>query len=300
MKHLIVVLGPTGVGKTALSLTLAKKFSTPVISADSRQIYKGIEIGTAAATQSERTLAEHLFVGIKELDEYYSAGQFEQDVLEKLSDIFRHSDYALMVGGSMMYIDAVCNGMDNIPSVDNEIRKNVSEIFQKQGLEGIRNLLQLLDSEHYKKVDLKNKQRLMHAVEVCLMTGKPYSSLLSASKKTRNFHIIKIGLNREREELYERINTRVEKMFTLGLFEEAKQFYHLKDTNALNTVGYKEIYQYMDGVYPDIETVKKMIKQNSRHYAKRQLTWFKRDSEIAWFHPDNINGIISYIESCEK
>ncbi len=300
MKHLIVVLGPTGVGKTALSLTLAKKFSTPVISADSRQIYKGIEIGTAAATESERTLTEHLFVGIKELGEYYSAGQFEQDVLEKLSNIFEHNDYALMVGGSMMYIDAVCNGMDNIPYVDGETRKNVADIFQKQGLEGIRNLLQLLDSEHYKRIDLKNKQRLMHAVEVCLMTGKPYSSFLSASKKARNFRIIKIGLNREREELYERINTRVEEMFALGLFEEAKQFYHLKDTNALNTVGYKEIYQYMDGVYSDIETVKKMIKQNSRHYAKRQLTWFRRDSEIVWFHPDNINGIISYIESCEK
>ena len=276
MNYLIVLLGPTGVGKTQLSIRLAKKYAIPILSADSRQIYRGIEIGTAAPTISERNEVPHFFVGIKDLHENYSAGQYEEDVLNKLDSIYQQQNIALMVGGSMLYIDAVCKGMDDIPQVDEETRLYVSNIKEKEGLEGIRKLLAVLDPTHYQKIDLKNPQRLMHAVEICLMTGKPYSSLLTYSEKKRDFSIIKIGLNRDRQELYQRINERVETMFEQGLEDEARNLYPFREYNALNTVGYKEIFDWIDGTYDTLEVAKEKIKQNSRQYAKRQLTWFNK------------------------
>ena len=300
MNYLIVLLGPTGVGKTQLSIRLAKKYAIPILSADSRQIYRGIEIGTAAPTISERNEVPHFFVGIKDLHENYSAGQYEEDVLNKLDSIYQQQNIALMVGGSMLYIDAVCKGMDDIPQVDEETRLYVSNIKEKEGLEGIRKLLAVLDPTHYQKIDLKNPQRLMHAVEICLMTGKPYSSLLTYSEKKRDFSIIKIGLNRDRQELYQRINERVETMFEQGLEDEARNLYPFREYNALNTVGYKEIFDWIDGTYDTLEVAKEKIKQHSRQYAKRQLTWFNKDNSITWFHPDDIDNCEKYIESCIK
>lgn len=298
MNYLIVLLGPTGVGKTHASIRLAQTFSAPILSADSRQLYKGIEIGTAAPTDAEKTLVKHYFVGTKDLQDYYSAGQYEEDVLLELQQIFAHNPYALLVGGSMMYIDAVCKGMDAIPSVDDETRQKVLALYQEKGLEGIVELLKIVDPEHCKKVDFKNTRRVMHAVEVSLMTGKPYSSLLTNTEAMRDFTIIKIGLTRPREELYARINERVEIMFEQGLESEARKLHHFKELNALNTVGYKEIMDYIDGNYPSIEVAKEKIKQHSRQYAKRQLTWFNKDKSIQWFHPDDVDSCITYINTC--
>ncbi len=283
MKKLIVLLGPTGVGKTALSLELAQRYSCPIISSDSRQIYKGIEIGTAAPTAEEQALVKHYFIGIKELTEEYSAGQYELDALELINELFKTHDTLLLTGGSMMYIDAVCNGIDDIPTVSKEAREEAQKIYENEGLEGLTDKLKELDPIHYDKVDLKNYRRVMHAVEVCLFTGKPYSSFLSGKKKERNFVIEKIGLERPREILYERINKRVDIMIEDGLEEEARKVYHLKHLNSLNTVGFKEMFSYFDGEITRERAIE-LIKQNSRHYAKRQMTWFRRDKDINWIN----------------
>lgn len=285
MKTLYVLLGPTGVGKTALSIDIAKKIDTPVISADSRQIYRGIPIGTAAPTPEQLSEVKHYFIATKELDEYYSAGQYELDALQVIEEQFRHSDNALLVGGSMMYIDAVCQGLDDVPRVDEETRSYVTELYKTQGLDKITSMLRLLDPEWYDRVDLKNPKRVMHAVEVSLFAGKPYSSILTQSKKERPFSIIKIGLNRERDELYDNINRRVEQMIADGLEAEARSVYHLRHLNSLNTVGFKEMFAYFDGDITFDEAVEQ-IKRNTRRYAKKQLTWFGKDPEIQWYTPE--------------
>ncbi|MBO6034422.1 MAG: tRNA (adenosine(37)-N6)-dimethylallyltransferase MiaA [Paludibacteraceae bacterium] len=292
MKTLYVLLGPTGVGKTALSISMAKKLDTPVISTDSRQIYRGIPIGTAAPTPEQLSEVKHYFIATKELDEYYSAGQYELDALQVIEEQFRRGDNALLVGGSMMYIDAVCNGLDDVPRVDDETRRHVTELYETKGLDHLTSMLRLLDPEWYDRVDLKNPKRVMHAVEVSLFAGKPYSSILTQSKKERPFSIIKIGLNRERDELYDNINRRVEQMIADGLEAEARSVYHLRHLNSLNTVGFKEMFAYFDGNISLDEAVEQ-IKRNTRRYAKKQLTWFSRDSSIRWFHPNNLSSSLS-------
>ena len=279
-------------GKTALSIDIAKKLDTPVISADSRQIYRGIPIGTAAPTPEQLSEVKHYFIATKELDEYHSAGQYELDALQVIEEQFSRGDNALLVGGSMMYIDAVCQGLDDVPRVDEETRSYVTELYKTQGLDKITSMLRLLDPEWYDRVDLKNPKRVMHAVEVSLFAGKPYSSILTQSKKERPFSIIKIGLNRERDELYDNINRRVEQMIADGLEAEARSVYHLRHLNSLNTVGFKEMFAYFDGDITFDEAVEQ-IKRNTRRYAKKQLTWFSRDSSIRWFHPNNLSSSLS-------
>lgn len=279
-------------GKTALSIDIAKKLDTPVISADSRQIYRGIPIGTAAPTLEQLSEVKHYFIATKELDEYYSAGQYELDALQVIEDQFSRGDNALLVGGSMMYIDAVCQGLDDVPRVDEETRSYVTELYKTQGLDKITSMLRLLDPEWYDRVDLKNPKRVMHAVEVSLFAGKPYSSILTQSKKERPFSIIKIGLNRESDELYDNINRRVEQMIADGLEAEARSVCHLRHLNSLNTVGFKEMFAYFDGDITFDEAVEQ-IKRNTRRYAKKQLTWFSRDSSIRWFHPNNLSSSLS-------
>ncbi len=295
MKTLIVILGATGVGKTDTSIVLAKKYNSPIISADSRQFYKELPIGTAAPTQKELTEVKHHFIGSHSILDSYNAGMYEKDTIELVQTIFKEQDIALLVGGSMMYIDAVCYGLDDIPSVTDEVRNKWKKEYAEKGLEYIQNQLKKLDPTHYKIVDLKNHKRILHALEICTQTGKPYSSFRTGKIRQRDFNIIKIGLNRERSELYERINLRVDKMMQLGLLEEATPLYKYKSLNTLNTVGYKEIFEYIDNKCTLEQAVEK-IKRNSRHYAKRQLTWFRRDKNIHWFHPNEQEEIIKLIE----
>lgn len=297
MKTLLVLLGPTGVGKTALGMDIAKMLGVPVISADSRQIYKGIPIVTAAPTQQQLSEVRHFFIAVKEITDYYSAGQYELDALQVIEEQFKHSDFAFMVGGSMMYIDAVCNGMDDVPRVDNETRRTVQEMYETKGIEHITSMLRLLDPDWYSKVDLKNPKRVMHALEVCIFSGKPYSSILSGNKKERPFRIVKIGLNSDRELLYSRINSRVDEMVASGLEDEARSVYHLKHLNSLNTVGLKEWFDYFDGKTATKDEVISLIKRNTRHYAKKQLTWFGRDDSINWFSPSDNTKVLDFIKT---
>ncbi len=293
---LVVVLGPTGVGKTALSFRLAYHLQTPIISSDSRQFYRGLEIGTAAPTQEEQKIVKHHFVGTLDVTDYYNAAQFETDVLQVLEkEIFPVNPVALMVGGSMMYIDAVCNGIDDIPTVDAAIRQELLERLEKEGLDSLRMQLKILDPEYYAEVDLKNHKRVLHGLEICLMSGKTYSSFRKKKAKERPFTILKIGLNRPREELYERINHRVDEMIKQGLEDEARKFYSYKHLNSLNTVGYKELFEYFDGNW-DYDFAVNMIKQDSRRYARKQLSWFNRYDDIHWFNPDNEEEIIEFID----
>jgi tRNA dimethylallyltransferase len=263
VKTLIVLLGPTGVGKTELSLKLAGNFDSPVISADSRQLYKDLAIGTAAPSAADLQKVKHYFVGTHHLTDYYSASRFEEDVMRLLGGLYETHDVVIMSGGSMMYIDAVCKGIDEIPAIDDSLRNDLKEQFEKEGLESMRQQLKILDPVFYKQVDLQNHKRVIHALEICLMTGKPYSSLRTNKIKERPFQIIKIGLAREREELYERINLRVDAMMEQGFLQEAQALYPNRHLNALNTVGYKELFEYMDGVGTLPEAIEK-IKQNTR------------------------------------
>ena len=301
-KTLIVITGPTAVGKTALCLDVAKHFHIPVINADSRQIFRELKIGTATPTEEQMQQVHHDFVGMLGLDDYYSASLFEQQVLELLDRQFLTSDYALMAGGSMMYIDAVCNGIDDIPTIDDHTRTMMKQRLADEGLEALCEELRRLDPEYYEIVDRQNPRRVVHALEICLMTGKTYTSFRKREKRQRPFNIIKIGLNRPREELYERINRRVDQMMADGLLEEAKALYPRRHLNALNTVGYKELFDYIDGRWPLEEAVER-IKGNTRRYARKQLTWFKKDESIRWFHPDETETIIKYIcgkKSCKQ
>ena len=295
MNTLIVLLGSTGVGKTELSLRVASHVGSPIISADSRQLYKELVIGTAAPTAEQLARIKHYFVGTLSLTDYYNASQFEEEVLLCLENLFQSTSNVVMTGGSMMYIDAVCNGIDELPTVSQEIRTNLMKRFEVEGLDPIREDLKRLDPQHYNEVDLNNYKRVIHALEICLMTGRPYSELRTNTKKTRPFRIIKIGLTRDREELCDRINARVDQMMRDGLLEEARHVYPYKHLNSLNTVGYKEMFNYLDGEWPLDFAIEK-IKRNSRVYARKQMTWFKRDKEINWFHQDNIEGILTFLD----
>ncbi len=294
-KTLLVLIGPTGVGKTELSLRLAERFQTDIISSDSRQLYADLKIGTAAPTPEQLARVPHHFVGTLQLTDYYSAAQYETEVMKLLSVLFQEKDIVILTGGSMMYVDAVCKGIDDIPTVDEETRTLMKQRYEEEGLDNLCAELKLLDPEYYKIVDLKNPKRVVHALEICYMTGRTYTSFRTRSAKERPFNILKIGLTRNREELYERINRRVDMMIEDGLLEEAKVVYPYKHLNSLNTVGYKEIFNYLDGEW-DLSFAIEKIKQNSRIYSRKQMTWFKRDEEIVWFHPEQKKEILNYIE----
>ncbi|HCC85659.1 MAG TPA: tRNA (adenosine(37)-N6)-dimethylallyltransferase MiaA [Porphyromonadaceae bacterium] len=283
MKTLLVLLGPTGVGKTEWSIRLASALQVPILSADSRQVYRGMQIATAAPTADQLQRVPHYFVGSLSPETYYSASSYEQDVLSLLEELFEHHRVVILSGGSMMYIDAICKGMDELPIVDESLRHELQELHQREGLDPIRRQLKLLDPVFYGQVDLKNPQRLIHALEICLMAGKPYSSLRTNPERERPFRILKIGFTRDRAELYDRINQRVEKMLEEGLLEEASSFYPQRHLNALNTVGYKELFRYFDGEW-SLEKAIEKIKQHTRNYARKQLTWFKKDKEIHWIN----------------
>ena len=297
-KTLIVITGPTAVGKTTCCLEIARHFGIPVINADSRQIYKDLRIGTARPQEAEMQEVKHYFVGMLGLEDYYSASLFEQQVLGLLEEQFLAHDYALLAGGSMMYIDAVCDGIDDIPTIDNETRSMMKRRLAEEGLEALVEELKRLDPDYYKIVDRQNPRRVVHGLEICLMTGKHYTSFRKKERKQRPFQIIKIGLNRPREELYNRINLRVDQMMEEGLLDEAKAMYPKRQMNSLNTVGYKELFDYMDGRWSLEEAVER-IKGNTRRYARKQLTWYKKDEQIKWFNPDDIKGIIYYITHYE-
>ncbi len=296
MKTLIVIVGPTGVGKTALCLEVAERLGTFIINADSRQIFRDIPIGTAAPTAEEQKRVKHFFVGKLHINDYYNASMFENDVIKLLDKLFGEKDNIIMSGGSMMYVDAVCNGIDDIPSVNESIRQQVKSLYEADGLDIIKEKLNKLDPEYFEIVDKNNPKRVIHALEICLSTGKTYTSFRTNTKKERNFRIIKIGLNRDRDELYSRIDKRVDLMIENGLIEEAKQMYPHKELNSLNTVGYKELFNYFDGKCTLDEAIFK-IKSNTHKYCRKQLTWFKRDKDIHWFNPDNVEEIIKYIYS---
>ncbi len=293
-KTLVVILGPTGVGKTDTCIRVAKHFYVPIINADSRQIFQEIPIGTAAPTQVQQQVIIHYFVGNHHLDDYYSASMYEQDVLSLLEKLFTSQDIALMSGGSMMYIDAVCNGIDDIPTVDEQTRQWMKQRLHDEGLPALVEELRQLDPIHYEFVDKNNPRRVVHALEICHMTGKTYTSFRTNKIKERPFQIIKIGLNLPREELYQRINQRVLNMIQEGWVEEALKVYPKRELNSLHTVGYRELFDYLDGLYTLDEAIEK-IQSNTRRYMRKQLTWFKRDQKIRWFSPNNIEEIINYI-----
>ena len=288
-KTLIVLVGPTGIGKTELSLSLAKLLSSPIVSADSRQIYKTISIGTAAPTKEQLSQAQHYFVGQLELDEYYSAAQYESEVLVLLEKLFETHDAVLMTGGSMMYIDAVTKGIDDIPTVDEETRALLKQRFEAEGLEPLLEELRLLDPDYYAIVDKKNHKRVVHALEICYMTGKTFTSFRKNERKERPFKIVKVGLRMERARLFDRINRRVDQMMKDGLLEEARGVIHLRHLNSLNTVGYKEMFKYIDGEW-DLQTATERLKKNTRVYAKKQMTWFNNDKEIHWFDAETVSA----------
>ena len=279
-------------------MDIAKHFGIPIINADSRQIYRELKIGTARPTDEQTQAVRHYFVGSLGLDDYYSASLFEQQVLQLLDQLFLTSDYALLTGGSMMYIDAVCDGIDDIPTIDDETRRLMKQRLADEGLEALCEELRRLDPEYYEIVDRQNPRRVVHALEICTMTGKTYTSFRRRERRQRPFSIVKIALNRPREELYERINCRVDQMMSDGLLEEARALYPRRELNALNTVGYKELFDYLDGRWPLEEAVER-IKGNTRRYARKQLTWYKKDEQIRWFHPDDKESIIDYITNYE-
>ena len=292
-----MITGPTAVGKTALTMELAQHYGVPIINADSRQIYRELKIGTAAPTAEQQQLVKHYFVGTKSIDDYYNASMYEQEVLELLDA--KRSTFHVLSGGSMMYVDAVCNGIDDIPTVRDDIREEMKRRYAEEGLEALCEDLLRLDPEHYAIVDRQNHRRVIHALEICYQTGRTYTSFRTQQKKQRPFNIVKIGLNRDREELYNRINQRVDQMMEDGLLEEVKSLINKRSTNALNTVGYKELFNYLDGRWSLDEAVER-IKGNTRRYARKQLTWYKRDANMRWFHPDNITEIKNYLSQYEK
>lgn len=294
MKNLIVITGPTGVGKTELCLRLADFFNVPIINADSRQIFAEIPIGTAAPTIKQQERTKHYFVGTHKLTDYYSASLYEQDVIQLLDKLFEDSDIAILTGGSMMYIDAVCNGIDDIPTVDENTRETMKHRLATEGLPTLVEELKQLDPEHWNIVDRNNPRRVVHALEICHMTGKTYTSFRKNEKKKRPFNIIKIGLTLPREMLYNRINARVIDMINNGFVEEARKVYPLRGLNSLNTVGYKELFDYFDGNISLDDAIFK-IQSNTRRYARKQLTWYKKDENMKWFEPNNVEEILKYI-----
>lgn len=296
LNTLLVLLGPTGVGKTDISIDLACRYGAEVVSCDSRQFYREMSIGTAVPSEEQLNKVKHHFIQFLSINNYYSSSHFEKDVLNVLPELFVKNKTVLMTGGSGMYIDAVCCGIDNIPDADPAIREKYINEHKEKGIESLRVSLKILDPEHYNKVDLKNYKRIIRALEICETTGLPYSSFLKKEKRERDFRVIKIGLERPREELYERINLRVDRMIGMGLEEEARALHHKKNLNALNTVGYREFFDFFEGKISGEKTVE-LIKRNSRRYAKRQMTWWAKDKEIKWFNPENKQGIIDYLDS---
>lgn len=293
-KTLIVITGPTGVGKTEATLRIAEHFNIPVINADSRQIFSEIPIGTAAPTAEQQQRVQHYFVGNHHLEDYYSASLYEQDALNIINS--QHARISLLSGGSMMYIDAVCNGIDDIPTIRPEIREEMMKRLETEGLGQMCKLLHELDPEHWEIVDRNNPRRVIHALEICIQTGKTYTSFRTNTIKERPFNIIKIGLNRDRDELYSRINQRVLDMIEEGMIEEAQKVYPKRNLNSLNTVGYKELFEYLDGLTTLDEAIFK-IQSNTRKYARKQLTWYKKDVAFQWFKPDNVEEILNYIHT---
>jgi len=293
-KYLIVILGPTAVGKTRTAIEVARSINTEIISCDSRQIYRELKIGTAVPSESELAEVKHHFIQNKSIYDYYNASMFEFEVMDLLDTLYGKYKHVLMVGGSGLYINAVCYGIDDLPAVDPGLRKELLEKYETEGIESIRKQLKFLDPGYYAKVDLKNHKRILKAIEVCLMTGRPYSSFLKNSKKERPFKILKVGLSVNREELYERINNRVDRMIENGLQKEARQYYKDRHLNALNTVGFKELFDYFDNRIT-LEEAVRLIKRNTRNYARKQLTWFKKQKDITWFSPDEISKITDFI-----
>lgn len=292
---LIVLLGPTGVGKTDISIDLAARLKCEIISADSRQFFREMRIGTAVPTDHQLNIIKHHFIRFLSVENYYSVSLFERDVLDLLPRLFSRNNTILMSGGSGMYIDAVCNGIDDIPDIDQVVREKYISRYHEEGIEGLRAALRLLDPEHYSKVDLKNHKRIIRALEICETTGRPYSSFLKNQKKERDFVIIKIGLKRTRDDLYNRINSRVDNMIEMSLEEEVRLLFKFRNLNALNSVGYREFFDFFDGKISRERAIE-LIKRNSRRYAKRQITWWGKDKNIKWFHPEQDRDIIQYIE----
>ncbi len=295
-KHLIVLNGPTGIGKTKTGIQIAKNFKTEIVSADSRQIYKEMTIGTAVPDFEELNAVKHHFIQTHSIHEVYNASRYENEALDVIDSVLKTNNLVLLVGGSMLYIDAVCRGIDIMPDADAEIRKMLKDKLEKEGLESLRFQLKKIDPNYYNSVDLKNPNRIIHALEISIQTGKPYSSFRSNPNKTRSFSIIKIGLNCDRKKLHNRINSRVDQMIDAGLENEARNLHHLKHLNALNTVGYRELFAYFDGK-TTLEKAIELIKRNSRRYARKQLTWFRSDNEINWFEPEQSNEIISFLKN---
>jgi tRNA dimethylallyltransferase len=293
-KYLIILVGPTAIGKTDLAVRLAKLFSTKIINADSRQIYREMNIGTAVPSEEQQVAVKHFFINHKSIHDYYNASRFEIEAIELLNRLFINLDTIVMTGGSGMYIDAVCNGIDDIPTVDPVIRDEINHEYKAHGLEHIRSALLEVDPDYYKKVDLNNPKRIMKALEIAKMTGRSYSSFLTGKLKPRNFSPLKIGLDLPRNELHDRINTRVDSMISQGLLQEAESLYPFRQLNALNTVGYKELFDYYEGKCSLAESIES-IKGHTRQYARRQLTWFRKDKDIQWFRPDEIDSVIRYI-----
>jgi tRNA dimethylallyltransferase len=295
-KHLIVLTGPTGIGKTKIGIQIAQHFNTQIVSADSRQIYKEMSIGTAVPGNEELNAVKHHFIQTHSIKENYNASRYENEALHVIDSVLKTNDLVLLIGGSMLYIDAVCQGIDMMPDADPEIRKLLKDKHEKEGLESLRYQLKKLDPDYYNSVDLKNQNRIIHALEISIQTGKPYSSFRSNPKKKRPFSIIKIGLNCDRKNLHNRINARVDQMIDAGMENEARDLYHLKHLNALNTVGYRELFSYFNGETTR-EKAFELIKRNSRRYARKQLTWFRNDNEMNWFEPEQVSEIIDLIKN---
>jgi tRNA dimethylallyltransferase len=295
-KYLIVLTGPTGIGKSSTGIKIAQHFNTEIVSSDSRQIFKELTIGTAVPGIGELTAVKHYFIQTHSIRENYNASRFENDALDLINSLFEKHDLVLLVGGSMLYINAVCNGIDIMPDSDPEIRKFLKDKLQSEGLESLRFQLKKLDPDYYNSVDLKNPNRIIHALEICIMTEKPFSSFRSNPKKIRPFSVIKIGLNCDRQVLHHKINTRVDQMIDAGLEAEARKVHHLKRLNALNTVGYRELFAFFDGETTR-ENAIELIKRNSRRYARKQLTWFRNNTDMNWFEPGQVNEIIAFIEN---
>ena len=295
-KYLIVITGPTGIGKSKTGILLAKHFQSEIISADSRQIFKEMTIGTAVPTKEELSEVTHHFIHSHSVTENYNASRYETEAIELIEKLFASNNVLFLVGGSMLYIDAICKGIDEIPDIPAEIRESVQNQFRTEGLESIRLQLKKLDPEYYHSVDLKNHARIIHALEVCLLTGKTYSSFRLNRNKQRSFKIVKIGLNCDRELLHNKINNRVDQMVAHGLEKEARNLFHLRDLSSMNTVGYRELFDYFDGIITKDQAIE-LIKRNSRRYARKQITWFRNDPDVKWFEPDGFEKIKSYIEA---
>ncbi len=293
-KTLVVLTGPTGIGKTSLSIEIAQHFKTEIVSSDSRQIFKELSIGTAVPSKEELETIRHHLIQTHSITENYNASRYEHEALAVIEKLFQQHNVLLLVGGSMLYIDAVYKGIDIMPDADPEIRNNLKTQLETDGIESLRLQLKQLDPTYYDKVDLKNPARIIHALEICLMTGKPYSSFRTNPQKERPFNIIKVGLNTNREVLHQRISRRVDEMLKQGLIEEARRVYPQKHLNSLNTVGYRELFDWFDGSISKEKAIE-LIKRNSRRYARKQITWFRRDEQMKWFGPNQKEEILDYI-----